>query len=228
MRFGPVSLAEAEGALLAHGRRIGSRVLKKGHVLTADDLAALAEDGVETVVVALFEPGDVSEDAAADRLSAAVAGSGIDRDTPFTGRIAPGMPTAEKPGAVVDGYGPPWFIAALTATPVGMRLWIRRPTRRRRMAARRAADSASPSPAYTAPVRLPSSVPRIARVVASSGERTSRPTGPKASVCKACGARRKLAASTWSRVGTKRKPGVTRCAVPAITRAPAVRKAATP
>ena len=87
MRFGPVSLSEAEGALLAHGRRIGSRVLKKGHVLAADDLAALAEDGVETVVVAQFEPGDVSEDAAADRLSAAVAGSDIDRDTPFTGRV---------------------------------------------------------------------------------------------------------------------------------------------
>ena len=31
-----------------------------------------------------------------------------------------------KPGWLALGQGPPWFIAALTATPVGMRLAIRR------------------------------------------------------------------------------------------------------
>jgi molybdenum cofactor cytidylyltransferase len=34
MRFGPVPVAEAEGAILAHSVRVSDGVLKKGHVLT--------------------------------------------------------------------------------------------------------------------------------------------------------------------------------------------------
>jgi molybdenum cofactor cytidylyltransferase len=34
MRFGPVALAQAEGALLAHGQNLGRRRLAKGHRLT--------------------------------------------------------------------------------------------------------------------------------------------------------------------------------------------------
>jgi molybdenum cofactor cytidylyltransferase len=35
MSFGPVPVAEAEGAILAHSVRVSDGVLKKGHVLTA-------------------------------------------------------------------------------------------------------------------------------------------------------------------------------------------------
>ena len=40
-----------------------------------------------------------------------------------------GIPTAVKPGWPVDGYGPPWFMAELTATPVGILSLSNRPTR---------------------------------------------------------------------------------------------------
>ncbi len=45
MRFGPLPLAEAEGAILAHSVDAGGVVLKKGTVLDAGALAALAAAG---------------------------------------------------------------------------------------------------------------------------------------------------------------------------------------
>jgi hypothetical protein len=58
------------------------------------------------------------------------------------------MPTEVKPGWLVAGYGPPWFIAGLTATPVGIRFAISRPTRVRSSGTSAAAAASSlPSPA---------------------------------------------------------------------------------
>ncbi|MEM0923213.1 MAG: hypothetical protein AAGI13_09215, partial [Pseudomonadota bacterium] len=92
MKFGPVTLAEAEGALLAHSLGTPEGRLKKGRVLSAADLAQLARAGIETVTVARFDPGDVPEDAAAARIAARVAasvegGPGITVSAPFTGRV---------------------------------------------------------------------------------------------------------------------------------------------
>jgi len=86
MRFGPVPVARAAGAILAHAVRLPSGSLKKGHRLGADDVARLAEAGHGEVVAAILEPGDVHEDAAAGRLGAAVAGPGVHVEAPFTGR----------------------------------------------------------------------------------------------------------------------------------------------
>lgn len=86
MIFGDTPLDEAEGAILAHSRRLSGKALKKGRVLTAEDIAALREAGVGTVIAARLEPGDVPEDEAAARLAAAMAGDGIDTAAPFTGR----------------------------------------------------------------------------------------------------------------------------------------------
>ena len=86
MRFGPVPVGEAEGAIAAHSVREGGLRIKKGRVLTAADIAALREAGRETIVVARLEPGDLGEDAAASRIAAALAGPGIRVDPPFTGR----------------------------------------------------------------------------------------------------------------------------------------------
>jgi len=47
VRFGEVPLAEAEGAILAHSRKVGKQTFKKGRVLSAEDVAALREAGVE-------------------------------------------------------------------------------------------------------------------------------------------------------------------------------------
>ena len=47
MKFGTVATLEAVGAILAHGVSHGARSFKKGHRLTAADVAALAGDGIK-------------------------------------------------------------------------------------------------------------------------------------------------------------------------------------
>ena len=74
MRFGPVPLAEARGGIVAHAVRAEGLVLKKGARIGEAEMAALAAAGIETVVVAIAEPGDMGEDAAAAAIAAAVAG----------------------------------------------------------------------------------------------------------------------------------------------------------
>ncbi|MFG1185801.1 NTP transferase domain-containing protein [Xanthobacter aminoxidans] len=86
MRFGPLPLAEAEGAVAAHSVRLEGGTIKKGTRLTAADIARLAAAGIAEVVAARMEPGDVAEDAAARRLADAVAGANVRPDTAFTGR----------------------------------------------------------------------------------------------------------------------------------------------
>ncbi|MFZ9198920.1 MAG: molybdopterin biosynthesis protein, partial [Paracoccaceae bacterium] len=72
MKFGPVPLAQALGAILAHSHPGAEGRLRKGRVLEAADLAALADEGCDSVVVARLEPGDLDENAAAARLAAAL------------------------------------------------------------------------------------------------------------------------------------------------------------
>lgn len=87
MIFGAVPLSDARGAILAHTQRLPSRVLKKGTVLDAAAIAALAEAGIAEVVAARLEPGDVAENEAADRLASAFAAPGIGRTRAATGRV---------------------------------------------------------------------------------------------------------------------------------------------
>ncbi len=86
MKFGPVPLAAAAGAIAAHSIRTDGLVVKKGTRLGRVEMTALAEAGVAEVVVAQLEPGDVHEDAAAAVLAARIAGPRVRVDTPFTGR----------------------------------------------------------------------------------------------------------------------------------------------
>ena len=86
MIFGETPLDAAEGAILAHSVRLVDRVFKKGRVLDAHDLAALRAAGLDTVMAARPEPGDVGEDAAAARVAAAVAGDNLSASAAFTGR----------------------------------------------------------------------------------------------------------------------------------------------
>ena len=87
MIFGRLPLAEAEGAVLAHTRRLRGRVIKKGSVLTADAVEALMEAGLTEVIAARLEPGDVAEDAAAGRLADALLSPGLNRSAARTGRV---------------------------------------------------------------------------------------------------------------------------------------------
>lgn len=96
MKFGPVPLAHAHGAILAHSQTVGGQKLKKGRVLGTEDIDRLAGAGLESVIVARLEPGDIGEDAAADRLAVAVRGQAVTPGAAYTGRAnlfaeAPGL-----------------------------------------------------------------------------------------------------------------------------------------
>ena len=91
MRFGPVPLSLASGAILAHSELLGTGRLRKGTVLGPPEIARLAAAGLTQVTVAHLDPDDVPEDAAAARLAAALV---PDADTArltvsqaFTGRV---------------------------------------------------------------------------------------------------------------------------------------------
>jgi molybdenum cofactor cytidylyltransferase len=87
VRFGDVPLDEAEGAVLAHSVQRDGLRFKKGRVLGPDDLESLRERGVETVIAARLEPGDVPEDEAATRVARALVGDGLRASEAFTGRV---------------------------------------------------------------------------------------------------------------------------------------------
>jgi molybdenum cofactor cytidylyltransferase len=86
MRFGPLKLDEAEGAVLAHGLKSSGIAFRKGRRLSADDIAALRASGIAQIVAARFDSDDVLEDDAAEQLAAAIAGDGASVAAPFTGR----------------------------------------------------------------------------------------------------------------------------------------------
>lgn len=89
MHLGNVPLEQAVGAVLVHNivGTDGRKVLSKGRVVRADDLATLKALGKETVYAAILEPGDIREDEAAERLARLVAGNGIDLSKPSGGRV---------------------------------------------------------------------------------------------------------------------------------------------
>ncbi len=87
MWFGPCPVAQAEGAILAHSQQLAGKTYKKGKRLTAEDVTALAAGGVEAVIVARLEAGDLDEDTAARRLAEACAGDHLRLGTAATGRV---------------------------------------------------------------------------------------------------------------------------------------------
>lgn len=87
MKFGPLTLDRAEGALLAHSLSVLGLRLKKAHRLTTSDIASLRIAGIESVIGAILEPGDVPENEAAARLAAALSIDGCEIREPATGRV---------------------------------------------------------------------------------------------------------------------------------------------
>jgi molybdenum cofactor cytidylyltransferase len=86
VKFGAVPVAEAAGGVAVHSIRKSGVVLKKGTVIGSNEIAALKSAGIDEIVVARIEPGDVSEDTAAAEIAAAAAGEGVHVDRAFTGR----------------------------------------------------------------------------------------------------------------------------------------------
>lgn len=91
MKFGPLPLAGAEGAILAHSVDLDGTRLRKGVTLAATHLDQLRAAGLTEVICARLDPDDLHEDTAAARLAAALvpdpAAAGLRLTAPFTGRV---------------------------------------------------------------------------------------------------------------------------------------------
>ncbi|NQV56207.1 MAG: NTP transferase domain-containing protein, partial [Rhodospirillales bacterium] len=86
MKFGPTPTKDAIGAILAHSTRLPGRVIKKGTLLSAEDVAQLLNADIESVTAASMEDGDVSENDAAARVTNALIGENTRTGAAFTGR----------------------------------------------------------------------------------------------------------------------------------------------
>ncbi len=87
MKFGETPIDDAAGAILAHSIRHDGLAFKKGRVLSPDDITALRDAGIDSVVAARLDPSDVGEDEAATRIAQAVRGAGLRAASAFTGRV---------------------------------------------------------------------------------------------------------------------------------------------
>jgi molybdenum cofactor cytidylyltransferase len=86
MKFGPVAVETAAGAIVAHAVRRPGLTLKKGDIVRPEHVEMLRAAGVGEIVVARLEPGDIGEDEAAMALARAICGDNLRLDAPFTGR----------------------------------------------------------------------------------------------------------------------------------------------
>lgn len=102
MRFGPVAVSEAKGAILAHSVTADGKKLRKGLSLQAEHVTQLTQAGIRDVIVARLEPGDCHEDEAARTLAAALAPDAASANLrvtdAFTGRV---NLLADSPGVAV-------------------------------------------------------------------------------------------------------------------------------
>lgn len=86
MKFGPIHVADAAGAVAAHTVRAGDLVIRKGVVIRPADIERLSAAGLTEIICAKLEPGDMAENEAAERLAGALQGPHVRTDPPFTGR----------------------------------------------------------------------------------------------------------------------------------------------
>lgn len=87
MKFGVCPVRDAMGGILAHSMTVGGQKFRKGTVLTADHIAALAAAGVDRVTVATLGSDDLGEDVAARSVGAVLSGPGLTPAPPVHGRV---------------------------------------------------------------------------------------------------------------------------------------------
>jgi molybdenum cofactor cytidylyltransferase len=99
VRFGPVPLDQAEGAILAHNLfgPHGRRTHRKGIVISAQLLAELRAAGWIELWVARLEEDELHEDEVAGRIGTACVGAGVVASSPHQARV---NLTAEAPGVL--------------------------------------------------------------------------------------------------------------------------------
>ena len=98
MKFGSVPTQDALGAILAHSSDLSTGRMRKGKVLTADDITLFEANGIRDIVVAQLDPDDLHEDVAAQAVADAFVpvANGLRLTKAATGRVnvvatAPGV-----------------------------------------------------------------------------------------------------------------------------------------
>ncbi|PPR11876.1 MAG: Nicotine blue oxidoreductase [Alphaproteobacteria bacterium MarineAlpha11_Bin1] len=86
MKFGETVLEDAEGAILAHSLLLHDGVLRKGRILTKRDVARIKAKGIQSVIAARLEEGDLNENEAALEIAAALQNEGLTATGGNTGR----------------------------------------------------------------------------------------------------------------------------------------------
>ena len=86
MKFGSFVVDDALACVLAHSVKLKTAHLRKGKVLSAEDIALLRDEGVHYIVAAKLDAGDVPEDVAAHQISVAIGGANASSQEAFTGR----------------------------------------------------------------------------------------------------------------------------------------------
>ena len=87
MKFGPVPLDKAVGAILAHSVNLNGKRLRKAQVLAAEDVELLRQAGIQEVTAAVIEADDLDENAAAEQIVRAMRFSSIEAKPAATGRV---------------------------------------------------------------------------------------------------------------------------------------------
>jgi molybdenum cofactor cytidylyltransferase len=91
MRFGPVPLSEAEGAILAHSVQLPDGRLRKGCLIGATEITQLRATGRTEVIAARLDADDMHEDAAAIAVAQALVpnpdAAGLGLNAVGTGRV---------------------------------------------------------------------------------------------------------------------------------------------
>lgn len=87
MKFGPISVDAAAGAILAHAVTAGDRTWRKATLLSEQDIADMRAAGLSQVIAAQMEPGDLDENDAATLVSAALYAPGVEIRSASTGRV---------------------------------------------------------------------------------------------------------------------------------------------
>ena len=84
MQFRAFDINECEGLILAHSHRLAGRRIAKGSQLTRTLIDVFIQHGVQQLVCAAPDQGDLSEDEVADRLAGALLSAGLVRTSAAT------------------------------------------------------------------------------------------------------------------------------------------------
>jgi len=87
MIFSQMDIAEAEGAIIAHTVRLPGNAIKKGTVLSVDDIVSLLQAGIKHVAAARLQANDLDENEAAMTVAEALAGDNLVPGNPMGGRV---------------------------------------------------------------------------------------------------------------------------------------------